>query len=395
MKQKRKILIVSSSWVGKSVGGLAQMSLVLARELAQNHQVTVLINRWDTPVPRYEHRDGFDLIFIRLYSPCNLKRPIRGFIGWLLTLPSQLRQFRELLRDREIDIVQIRFPGAYHYIIRIARLLGGPPYCVSFHGSDVWLFNTRDKFSRALVRWVLAGASGTSAVSHSLARDVQKLFPKIGAVRTIHNGKSIDRITAHLDLSEIPQHLQIPEYFFINPANVTRLKGQDILIRVWPRLPDDLDHIHLLIAGEGGESWRECVDLIQELDCGDRVHLLGPLSQPELFSLMGCAIGCIMASQREGFSGSVLEAGALRLALICSDIPSFREIIRHGENGLLVPLDDLEAMVSAISAIARDVALQRRLGDSLYQDVCAYFTAHKMADDYLRFYVEILERETK
>ena len=67
MNQKINILIVSSFWVDEGVGGVAEMSLVLARELAKNHQVTVLIDRWDAPIPRHEHRDGFDWPFCRSF----------------------------------------------------------------------------------------------------------------------------------------------------------------------------------------------------------------------------------------------------------------------------------------------------------------------------------------
>ena len=229
MDYRPNILIVSSFWVDEDVGGVAEMSLVLARELAKNHQVTVLINRWDAPVPRHEHREGFDLIFFRIYSPWNSRRSIRNVIRWLLALPSQLHRIGKLLRDREIDIVQIRFPVPSYYIFRVLRLLGGPPYCVSLHGSDVWLFGKCDAFSRALVRWVFAGASGTSAVSSSLASDAQRLFPSISAIRTIRNGKPLDHVKASRDPPETALKSQIVKYFFINPANVTRRKGQEAL----------------------------------------------------------------------------------------------------------------------------------------------------------------------
>jgi glycosyltransferase involved in cell wall biosynthesis len=102
------------------------------------------------------------------------------------------------------------------------------------------------------------------------------------------------------------------------------------------------------------------------------------------------ARGCIMPSRREGFCGSVLEAGALGLGLICTDVLSFREIVRHGVNGLIVSSEDPDSLADAIADFARNPALACRLGEALRTIVRARFSVEQMAEGYLDLYREVL-----
>jgi glycosyltransferase involved in cell wall biosynthesis len=384
------ILIVSSFWPGRDTGGVAEMGLVLAYNLVKQDNVTVLINDWEQRTPRETQEYGLNVIFYRLRSPWTVPRPIRNFVGWMVNCLRELRDIQKIIRDNKINIVQIRFPVPSFFVFRIIRLLGGPQYCVSFHGSDVHQFHTKDWPSRVLLKWLVAGASATSAVSRSLAKNAEDLFPCASPVRAIYNGKSVDDI---IDKSNQPitwPHQINFESYLVNPANMTWVKGQDVLIRAWAKLPNDVSHFHLLIIGEARDAFEQCLQLIKELDCSDRVHLLGSLPQTELFSVMRKAKGCVMSSRHEGFSGTVLEAGALGLGLVCTNIPPFKEIVRHNETGLIVATEDPDSMAHAITTLARDTTLGRRLGEALQSDVRTQFSVEKMTEGYLTLYKEVL-----
>ena len=64
----------------------------------------------------------------------------------------------------------------------------------------------------------------------------------------------------------------------------------------------------------------------------------------------------------EAFGLAALEAMAVGLPVIASDVPGPRTFIRHGEDGLLVPAGDDEALVAALFSLYRDPAARRRLG---------------------------------
>ena len=70
----------------------------------------------------------------------------------------------------------------------------------------------------------------------------------------------------------------------------------------------------------------------------------------------------VLPSRREGLPKSLMEAAACGRALVATDVPGCREIARAGENALLVPPDDPEALADALATLAGDAALRVRFG---------------------------------
>ena len=98
----------------------------------------------------------------------------------------------------------------------------------------------------------------------------------------------------------------------------------------------------------------------------------------------------VFPSRNEGFGLALIEAGAMKLSAICSDIPPLREIVGDEERALLVPLEDSDAFAGAVVRLAEDPALRKRLGEALYERVATEFTAERMAQQYLDIYHEVL-----
>lgn len=69
----------------------------------------------------------------------------------------------------------------------------------------------------------------------------------------------------------------------------------------------------------------------------------------------------VMPSYREGLPRGLIEAAAVGRAIVTADVPGCREVVRHGENGLLVPVRDTEATARAIAQLLGDADLRQRL----------------------------------
>ena len=70
----------------------------------------------------------------------------------------------------------------------------------------------------------------------------------------------------------------------------------------------------------------------------------------------------VLASHREGFPRSAMEAAAMGLPIVATDIRGCRQVVDHGETGLLVPVSDPAALTEAIVALAGDPSLRARMG---------------------------------
>jgi glycosyltransferase involved in cell wall biosynthesis len=79
--------------------------------------------------------------------------------------------------------------------------------------------------------------------------------------------------------------------------------------------------------------------------------------------LLRRAWGLVLASPKEGWGITNLEAAACGTPVVASDSPGIRESVRNGETGFLVPHGDVAAMADAIGTLAASPVLVRGLGD--------------------------------
>jgi glycosyltransferase involved in cell wall biosynthesis len=97
----------------------------------------------------------------------------------------------------------------------------------------------------------------------------------------------------------------------------------------------------------------------------------------------------------EPFGQVVIEGMAEGLPVIGTDGGGVREIITHGENGLLVPMGDARALTRALETLLRDPAMARRLGRAGYHHVRQHFTVAQSARKVEQVYDEVLAVSTR
>lgn len=98
-----------------------------------------------------------------------------------------------------------------------------------------------------------------------------------------------------------------------------------------------------------------------------------------------------LPSYREGVPKVLIEAAACGRATIATDMPGCREIVRHEENGLLVPPRDASALAAAIERLVEDPALRTRFGARGRQIAEAEFSVERVVRDTLAIYRELLQ----
>jgi glycosyltransferase involved in cell wall biosynthesis len=102
------------------------------------------------------------------------------------------------------------------------------------------------------------------------------------------------------------------------------------------------------------------------------------------------AIFCLPTRYGEGIPRSLLEAAATGLALVVTDAPGCREVVRHRETGLLVPQGDQRALETALVELLADPGLRARLGASARTLVEQEFALPKVINETLALYRELL-----
>jgi len=102
----------------------------------------------------------------------------------------------------------------------------------------------------------------------------------------------------------------------------------------------------------------------------------------------------VLPSHREGFPRSAMEAAATGLPVIATDVRGCRQVVDHGQTGLLVPLHDPARLAAAIEELAADAELRRRLGAAGRRKAEAEFDDRTVVATTLRAYERVLDRAT-
>ena len=138
-------------------------------------------------------------------------------------------------------------------------------------------------------------------------------------------------------------------------------KNHEMMIRAFAALRDRYPEYTLTIYGEG-ELRRYLEDLIEELGISQRVFLPGLV--PDVAARIERASLFLLTSYSEGVSNALIEALAIGLPVIATDVPSggTEELICDGCNGSIIPTGDQRALERAMTKLLDDPAYAERLG---------------------------------
>ena len=167
-------------------------------------------------------------------------------------------------------------------------------------------------------------------------------------------------------------------------------KNHEMMIRVFAKLAKKYPAYTLTIYGEG-ELREHLQELIVTLGVEERVFLPGVILN--VAEAIERAALFLLISYSEGVSNALIEAMALGLPVIATDVPSGGtvELIRHGENGWMIPVGDKEALEAAMDQLLSDEDLARRLGCEAYK-LQERFAPEKVNEQWRAYFDQCMER---
>jgi glycosyltransferase involved in cell wall biosynthesis len=145
-------------------------------------------------------------------------------------------------------------------------------------------------------------------------------------------------------------------------GRLTAQKDLGVALAALRELPD----VRLLLAGDGPERAR------LESEAPVNATLLGPLPRSRVLGLLRAADAAVLTSAWENFPHGVVEALAVGTPVIATRTGGVAEVVRDGENGLLVPAGDPGAFAAAVRRFLSDGELRARLRANAAPSVAAY-----------------------
>ena len=146
---------------------------------------------------------------------------------------------------------------------------------------------------------------------------------------------------------------------FLCMSRLVPEKGVDVLLEGWKRaFPDGSPPLHLTASGDSG------AELMERYGRLPGVTFLGHVSREELMTELSAARAVVVPSRcYEGFPRVIVEAYAARVPVIASRVGSLVELVRDGETGLHVGMDDVDDMARVLRRFADDPAAGERMGE--------------------------------
>lgn len=188
------------------------------------------------------------------------------------------------------------------------------------------------------------------------------------------------RMRSQLGLSE-------EDEVIVNVGRHEYQKGQRYLIEAMAQLVQSRTRLVLLLVGRQGTVSKELEQLCRQANLSERVRFLG--HRDDVPDILAAADLFVFPTLYEGLPGAVIEAMALGLPIVASDIPPLREVVEDGHNATLVQTASASELAKAIDELLMDRNKARAFGKRSREIFEARFTLGRSVSRMIELYREV------
>jgi glycosyltransferase involved in cell wall biosynthesis len=366
-------------------------------------RVLIALNSFETDGPgllvarvceRLARREGLNLEVVALSrgGPLQKRLAACGVRTYLVKSRGlgglhRLRRWAQAYSDAlgGTDVVHTHLPWPDVAMRQVHSLLGQPRMVSTCHGMHA--IHEKGPMAGTAWRWAewRSRKLCDAWIAVSVAVQLQLLEYGIDHWKTevIPNGIDVDLFSPLDDEGRrrARRTLGLPtDVPIIGCAGTLRLlKGQDVLLRAFAHVYRKIDGAVLALAGEGTLAPR-LERLAEELRVSDRIRLVGKLDEDQLPLFHGSLDVAVQPSRHEAFGMAIAEAQSCGVPAVASDVGGLREVVAHGETGLLVPMGDHHLMAEALLDLLADSQKRREMGARARERVMRLFPLDRTAE---------------
>ena len=369
--RKKKIRILH---VAQAAGGVDRYIRILLKYLDKEKFENILVCSQDYHAEDYK-------CLVDSFEQIEMSRAIGG--NDLMAIG----QVRKLIKKYNPDIVYAHSSKA-GAITRVADI-GLKNYCVyNPHG---WAFNMRCSNKKRIMYTAIekmAALFCDKIICISEAEKQSALEKKIckeNKLQVIFNGVDIEAYECGKHGAVKRKELGIPEDAFVAGmvGRISSQKAPDVFVKMAKFVKDEVPNAHFIIVGNGNQE-AEIRKYAEDNDFSENLHITGwvddPMSYIELFD-----VSCLL-SRWEGFGLALPEYMMASKPIVASRVDAIPNIIRNGENGLLVNVDDADGASEAVLRIYQENGLQDKLVAQGLKDVHDRFDARRVSEEHEKLF---------
>ncbi len=374
-------------------GGLAVSTRRLARGLAQaGHAVCVSAPATSIAPGNVATSDDGDISVFRIGPHRRADDTLADWFDHIVALHPAHR----------FDVIYAMYIAQPAFVAVTAARYLGLPSVISARGNDLdrTAFDP-DKFSQ--IAWSLQNASAVTAVTTDLVRKARALAPGIEP-HWIPNGVDTALFSPGPRDEALASSLNLaaaPVIAFVGEAR--QKKGLTILLPAFAQLCQKLARDGsqtrqeqnsqpptLLLIGGVRKDDEPILQVFQRQNPTRHVRVVPNVAHEELPAHYRLADVLVIPSLRDGMPNALLEGMACERAIVASNVGGMPDVLRHGENGVLVPPGDVDALADAILELLTDPPRRAQLGRAARATVESEFTPAREIERNLEIYRNVM-----
>jgi glycosyltransferase involved in cell wall biosynthesis len=239
-------------------------------------------------------------------------------------------------------------------------------------------------------RILIMGTDCFIAVSSEMVQVLQEIGIRPEKIALIPNGVPLMEANRPTDPGSLKRELlgnaEVQVVLYV--GRLAEVKGIDRLLTVWAAM-SHREGTMLVIVGNG--PLREDLEsTVERLRLWSSVRFLGP--QADVSKFYGMADLFVLPSRSEGLSNALLEAMAVGVPSVASDVGGNKEVIKDAESGFLVNWDDIAVCANLLRDLLADAHRRQTIGEAAKKRV-QEFALPRVAERYRQLYQALLQEE--
>lgn len=354
MSDKIKVLILTHNYPRYDGDHAGVFIAMQAKKLCDYNIEPIVLTPHDKGIREYETKNGVKIYRFKYGNSVedetlayrgNMHQLVLGSISGIFRYKNFLECFREkafeIIKNENIDILAGNWLIPSGQVMKTIMKRKELPMIMSSHGTDVQLMKKYFKVVYRYLRKFCLDLKSWTVVSNFLREEIISIDHSLDNIITVFPLPH-DEAIFYKDAS-----ISKSDKLILSVTRFTEQKRLDYLIKAFALVVEKIHDSQLKIIGSGPTE-NLILDLVNKLGLNNNIEIIKQIPQKELKNEYNKASVTVLNSYKEGFGLTLSESMMCGTAVIGTDSGGIKDIIGDNERGVLVPVDNINALAEAI-----------------------------------------------
>jgi N-acetyl-alpha-D-glucosaminyl L-malate synthase BshA len=295
--------------------------------------------------------------------------PLFKYEPYELALSSKLF---DVISKHKIDVLHVHYAIPHAYAAYMAKKIlkengYNIPIITTLHGTDITLVGN-NPFYKPAVTFSINKSDIVTCVSKSLMEDTREFFGIKREIKVIPNFIDIDKYAKKHNLCQGNMLAQDDEKIIVHVSNFRPLKRIIDVLKIFEKINQKINS-KLIMVGDGPDK-NKAKEFLRKNNLKNKVIFLGKTN--EVDEILCSSDLFLLPSEKESFGLAALEAMALRVPVISTNIGGLKDLNINGNSGYTSDIGDIDSMAENAIKILSDTSLEKKYRNQAFENAKKY-----------------------